>query len=155
VLDTAPLQAGTSVSCYRISARAVPAGDVVESMDHLHLDPVPRVVGEARSFMRDHAPALPEPLLDVLLLLTSELVTNAVIHARTPLEVGITVTDRSLIVTVHDEDLGNAPERDGREGGWGLGLVRQLADDSDMEQHVGEGKTAWFRIGRARREPAA
>ena len=136
------------MSCYRISARAVPAGDVVESMEHLHLDPVPRVVAEARTFIRDQAPAMPADLTDILVLLTSELVTNAVIHARTPIEVGITVTDRSLIVTVHDEDLNRAPARAGREGGWGLGLVRELAEDSAMEEHVGEGKTAWFRLSR-------
>jgi anti-sigma regulatory factor (Ser/Thr protein kinase) len=143
------------VSCYRISARAVPAGDVVESVEHLHLDPAPRVVGEARRFMRAHAPALADDLLETLLLLTSELVTNAVIHARTPLEVGITVTDHSLVVTVHDEDLRAAPSRAGREGGWGLGLVRAFAEDFDMERHVGEGKTAWFRMPRQHRTPAA
>jgi len=126
----------------------MPADDVVESMEHLHLDPVPRVVGVARRFIREHAPALPEDLTDVLLLLTSELVTNAVIHARTSLEVGITVTDRSIIVTVHDQDLGHAPDRGPREGGWGLGLVRDLADDSAMEHHPGSGKTAWFRVDR-------
>ena len=136
------------MSCYRISASAVPAGDVVESMDHLHLEPVPRVVAEARGFIRDHAPALPAGLAEVLVLLTSELVTNAVIHARTPIELGITVTDHSLIVTVHDEDLHHPPARAGREGGWGLGLVRELADEAAMEEHVGDGKTAWFRISR-------
>ena len=141
------------MSCYRLSAGAVPTGDVVESVEHLHLDPAPRVVGEARTFIRDSirdvAPALPAYLLDVLLLLTSELVTNAVIHARTPIEVGITVTDRSVVVTVHDEDLGHAPQRgDGREGGWGLGLVRKLAQEFDMEHHPDAGKTAWFRVSR-------
>jgi len=118
-------------------------------MEHLHLDPVPRVVGQARGFIRDNVPADAAELLDVVLLLTSELVTNAVIHARTPIEVGITVTDRSLVVTVHDEDLGNDPARsDGREGGWGLGLVRSLAEDFDIEHHTGDGKTAWFRVSR-------
>lgn len=139
------------VSCYRISADAIPTGDVVESMEHVHLEPVPRVVGEARRFIREQSPVLAEELLDVVLLLTSELVTNAVIHARTALEVGVTVTNRSLVVTVHDEDLGVAPARpDGREGGWGLGLVRNLADGYAMERHPGEGKTAWFRVSRER-----
>ena len=137
------------MSCYRISTRGVPEGDVVESMDHLHLEPVPRVVSDARAFIRTHAPTVDTDLLDILLLLTSELVTNAVIHARTEIEVGITVTNRSVIVTVHDEDLGALPERStGREGGWGLGLVRSLADDYEMERHPGEGKTAWFRMSR-------
>jgi two-component sensor histidine kinase len=124
-------------------------------MEHLHLDPVPRVVAEARGFIRQQSPVLPDGLLDVLLLLTSELVTNAVIHARTRLEMGITVTDRSVVVTVHDEDLGNPPAAGApREGGWGLGLVRTLAEDSDMERYAGDGKTAWFRISR-HRQPAA
>jgi anti-sigma regulatory factor (Ser/Thr protein kinase) len=137
------------MSCYRISQRAIPADDVVESMEHLHLDPVPRVVGMARSFIREQSPDLPDDLLDVVLLLTSELVTNAVIHARTPIELGMTVTNRSLVVTVHDEDLGHAPQRSGgREGGWGLGLVRDLAEEFEMEHHAGEGKTAWFRMSR-------
>lgn len=140
------------MSCYRISADAIPPDDVVESMEHVHLEPVPRVVGDARRFIREQSPRLAEDLLDVILLLTSELVTNAVIHARTPLEVGVTVTDRSLVVTVHDEDLGAAPERTaGRDGGWGLGLVRSLADSYAMERHPGEGKTAWFRVSRAAR----
>jgi anti-sigma regulatory factor (Ser/Thr protein kinase) len=141
------------MSCYRISPRAIPSGDVVESMDHLHLEPLPRVVGDARHFMRDHAPALAQERLDVVLLLTSELVTNAVIHARTAIEIGITVTDHSIVVTVHDEDLDRAPARAGRVGGWGLGLVRELAEDFDMEHYAGDGKTAWFRM--AREEPAA
>ena len=136
------------MSCYRISARAVPVGDVVESTDHMHLDPLPRVVGEARSFMREHAPNMSADSTEVLLLLTSELVTNAVIHARTPIELGLTVTDNSVVVTVHDEDLDREPAREGREGGWGLGLVRQLSADFEMEHHDGEGKTAWFRIPR-------
>ena len=146
---------GSHVSCYRVSAGAVPAGDVVESVEHVHLQPVPRDVAAARQFIREHTPVVPPDLLDTLLLLTSELVTNAVIHARTPLEVGITVTDRSLIVTVHDEDLDVVPARGAREGGWGLGLVRELADDSAMEQHAAEGKTAWFRVARSGAEPAA
>jgi two-component sensor histidine kinase len=136
------------VSCYRVSARAVPDGDVVESMEHLHLDPVPRGVGEARAFIRDQAAAVPTAVVEVLVLLTSELVTNAVIHARTAIEVGITVTNHSLVVTVHDEDLHRPPARAGREGGWGLGLVRELAEEYAMEEHAGDGKTAWFRISR-------
>jgi two-component sensor histidine kinase len=106
-------------------------------------------VGVARRFVADNAPALPAPVHDVLLLLTSELVTNAVIHARTPLEVGITVTDVSVLVTVHDEDLGLS-ELPGpaREGGRGLELVSALSQDYALDRHPGDGKTAWFRLAR-------
>lgn len=137
------------MSCYRLRPGALPVDDVVESMDHVHLDPVPRVAGVARAFVLERSPGLPPAVREVLLLLTSELVTNAVIHARTPLEVGITVSDRSILVTVHDENLETAPSRaSGREGGWGLGLVRDLADEFAMDEHPGDGKTAWFRLSR-------
>lgn len=139
------------MSCYRIPPGALPAGETVEAVDHLHLDPVPRVVGESRRFVGSHVPADEQYQRDVLLLLTSELVTNAVIHARTAIELGVTITNGSLLVTVHDEDLGRS-ELPGvpREGGWGLGMVDALADAHSMERHPGDGKTAWFRLTRNR-----
>lgn len=137
------------MSCQRVLEEAL-AGDVVQEMHHLHLEPLPKVVREARHFVADHAPPLPEDTRDALLLLTSELVTNAVLHARTPLEVGITVAERSVLVTVHDLDLALPQQRpyDGREGGWGLGLVAALAEASDLVNHPDDGKTAWFRVPR-------
>ncbi|MDT7543955.1 MAG: hypothetical protein QOE99_65 [Actinomycetota bacterium] len=143
------------MSCYRLSGTAIPIEDIVESTDHIHLDPIPRVVAESRRFVAEHVPGISTSLREVLLLLTSELVTNAVIHARTALEVGVTVTDNSVVVTVHDEDLGPAEPDAAREGGWGLGLVSSLSDASDLERHPGDGKTAWFRITRDDKEPAA
>jgi two-component sensor histidine kinase len=137
------------MSCYRLRAQALPSDDAVESVAHLHLDPLPRVAQTARRFVRDRLPAVSEETTDTLMLLTSELVTNAVIHARTAIELGVTVTSTAVLVTVHDEDLGAAPEpAQGREGGRGLGLVRALSDASATEQHAGHGKTAWFRVAR-------
>ena len=137
------------MSCYRLLARALPPDDVVESVDHLHLDPLPRVVHTAREFVRGHLPPVTDDTLDTVLLLTSELVTNAVIHARTAIEVGITVTSTAVLITVHDEDLGRAPMSiPGREGGRGLGLVTALAEETATERHPGEGKTVWFRLAR-------
>jgi anti-sigma regulatory factor (Ser/Thr protein kinase) len=125
-------------------------GERVESVQHLRLEPDVRVVGEARSFVIEHAPELPEDDREVLRLLTSELVTNAVIHARTTIELAVVTSDRHVVVTVHDLDIGHVEVRAhvGREGGWGLGLVRSLADRSDMTRHPGGGKTAWFRLPR-------
>jgi anti-sigma regulatory factor (Ser/Thr protein kinase) len=126
------------------------SGARIRHQAHVTLPPRPRNVAAARQFVTEHASDVTdEELRADLALLTSELVTNAVIHARTAIELGMTVTNRSLIVTVHDEDLGRAPNRaGGREGGWGLGLVRDLAEDFEMEHHAGEGKTAWFRLSR-------
>jgi two-component sensor histidine kinase len=138
------------VSCQRVLAAALSSDDTVQSVHHLHLEPLPRLVGSARAFVREHAPPLAAETEDVLVLLTSELVTNAVLHARSAIEVGITVADHSVVVTVHDEDL-TRPEQqpyDGREGGWGLALVRELAAAWSMEYHPGDGKTAWFKLPR-------
>lgn len=143
------------MSCQRVLDDALPAGAVVLASHHVRLQPLPQEVRAARSFVREHAPPLPEETWEVLLLLTSELVTNAVLHARTAIELGITVADGSVLVTVHDEDLARPEQRpyDAREGGWGLGLVRELASASDMTLHPGDGKTAWFLL--PRHEPVA
>ncbi len=138
------------MSCERVLSQALPAGEQVQESFHLHLDPVPRLVGAARAFVAEHAPPLPAATQDALLLLTSELVTNAVLHARTPLEVGIAVAEQSVLVTVFDLDLSRATQQPyaQREGGWGLGLVAALAEASDLATHVDGGKTAWFRLPR-------
>jgi len=140
------------VSCERVLPQALPAGDRVQESFHLHLDPAPRRVEAARAFVAEHAPPLPSATHDALLLLTSELVTNAVLHARTPLEVGIAVAEQSVLVTVFDLDLdltwATQQPYARREGGWGLGLVAALAEASDLEPHADGGKTAWFRLPR-------
>ena len=149
------------MTCQKVLPQALLPGDRVRASFHLHLDPLPRRVGQARTFVLEHAPSLSTDTRDILALLTSELVTNAVLHARTPLEVGMTVTTRSVLVTVHDLNPGTAstpgtyseparpPATEGlREGGWGMGLVAALAAASAMEVHADGGKTAWFRLPR-------
>lgn len=144
------------MGCHRVLPGVLPVGDVVEVQHHVHLQPLPRQVSLARSFMREHAPPLPADTREVLLLLTSELVTNAVLHARTAIGVGLAVAQRSLLVTVHDEDLTRPEQRpyDGREGGWGLSLVGALALGAGMTPHPGDGKTAWFLLPRGDAPPA-
>lgn len=138
------------MSCQRVLPDVLPPGEEVQESFHLHLDPLPRQVSAARSFVREHAPPLPESTAEALLLMTSELVTNAVLHARTPIELGMSVAANSILVTVHDEDLTRPEQRpyEGREGGWGLGLVTALAAESAMAMHPGDGKTAWFLLSR-------
>ena len=143
------------MSCQRILPSALPPEDSVRESHHLYMDPLPRQVSDARRFVLEHAPDLPPDTRDSLLLLTSELVTNAVLHARTPIELGITIGDDSIVVTVHDLDLARA-EQDpyaAREGGWGLGLVSALAESSAMSSDPEGGKTAWFRLPRGSLAP--
>lgn len=118
----------------------------------LHLHPVPRAVNETRRFLRDRAPKLPPGVEDALLLLSSELVTNAILHARTDIDVTLLVNEDYVAVAVHDLDLtlpGHDPYAN-REGGWGLGIVRAMADAQGMSPDPHGGKTAWFRLARHR-----
>lgn len=138
---------GHDVGWEAVLPAVLPPGDRIRAQHRLHLDPRPQVVGQARGFVRAHAPELPPETEDALLL-TSELVTNAVLHARTPLEIGLTVTDASVVVTVHDLDLALSQQDPylHREGGWGLGLVAALAQSAALSPDPDGGKTAWFRL---------
>jgi anti-sigma regulatory factor (Ser/Thr protein kinase) len=108
---------------------------------------------EARRFVRDTAAtSASRQVLDDAMLLTSELVTNAVRHAghaaEDPIEVTVSVDERSLRVTVRDRGPGFDPdELDARsgEGGWGLDLVRRLSSrwGVDSGDH---GNDVWFAI---------
>lgn len=111
---------------------------------------MPHTVRRARDFVRRHLPPLDGDTAFSVLLLTSELVTNAVIHARTTLQLGITTTARSVVVTVHDLDLGHSevPSPELREGGRGFVLVAALAQAWAVHHSVDGGKTVWFRVQR-------
>lgn len=115
----------------------------------LDLAPAPRAAKLARTFVREHAPDLSDETENSLLLLTSELVSNAVVHARTQIELTFVVTEASVVVAVHDLDLATAlqdPYAADREGGWGLQLVAALAEASSTDMDPAGGKTAWFRL---------
>jgi len=119
--------------------------------EHLRLDPVPASVGVGRRFVRDlldrHGD-VDEDTRDTLLLLASELVTNAILHAHTPVEVGVCVDGGRALVCVADRMPGSEPliPRDhshDRPGGRGLALVADLSDDWGTTAFTG-GKTVWF-----------
>jgi anti-sigma regulatory factor (Ser/Thr protein kinase) len=88
---------------------------------------------------------------DDAILLTSELVTNAVIHAGTPIVLGIHRTRRGVRIEVND-DAPSLPERrymgDGRprEDGRGLWLLDQLADLWGVQRRPNDSKFVWFEL---------
>ncbi|MFF5425743.1 MULTISPECIES: ATP-binding protein [unclassified Streptomyces] len=86
---------------------------------------------------------------DVAELLTSELVTNALVHTDHGAVVTATVVPEQLRVEVRDFVPGLTPPpvppaHDGTHG-RGLVLVRELADSWGVEEH-GVGKVVWFEL---------
>jgi anti-sigma regulatory factor (Ser/Thr protein kinase) len=103
-------------------------------------------VSEARHFVRLVFSICPSQIVEAAELLTSELATNVVLHARTAFDVIASQSDETLRVAVHDES-NRMPVPLAREPcdlhGRGLSMVELLAD------HWGTikdrpGKTVWF-----------
>ena len=86
---------------------------------------------------------------DVVLLLASELVTNAVRHAATPFVIRVDVDAGKVRVAVIDEDVEHPPEvrhpGPDETNGRGLLLVDQLASVWGSDR-AGTSKTVWFTV---------
>lgn len=86
------------------------------------------------------------------MLITSELVTNAVRHAGTELTVRVRAAASEVRIEVTD----GATEREphlaapdaGATGGVGLAIVEKLADAWGVEQHP-DGKAVWVSLATA------
>jgi anti-sigma regulatory factor (Ser/Thr protein kinase) len=87
---------------------------------------------------------------DVAVLLTSEVVTNVVLHARTDFELRVALRDEGLCVEVCDLDPNPPVPRDAapdEPSGRGLGLLAALAGRwGHREAAYGGGKSVWFEI---------
>lgn len=108
-----------------------------------------RSAGDARRFVAD---ALRQwgcdGLVDTATLLVSELVTNALLHARTDIDVHLGVSDDELRVEVHDlSPVLPRPRRYSLEAstGRGLHLLETVATDWGVQATAG-GKAMWFTI---------
>jgi anti-sigma regulatory factor (Ser/Thr protein kinase) len=107
----------------------------------------------AREALRNGNGMLPDGIRDDVLLLVSELVTNAVRHAGAgpdrPLHVQLLRGPRWVVVAVRDEGPGfawhPAPPAGNESGGWGLFLVDQIADSWGVECTT-SGTRVWFEI---------
>ncbi|MEV4435989.1 SpoIIE family protein phosphatase [Streptomyces sp. NPDC049555] len=116
-------------------------------------EPVGRSVAAARAFVRDTLQGWGFPdVIDDAVVLTSELVTNAVVHAGTAAEVQCIRSDGGVRVEVSDR----YPERElpvhtpgratgglDREGGRGLLLCSAIAARWGVE-YTAARKTVWF-----------
>ncbi|MFK4600367.1 PAS domain S-box-containing protein [Streptomyces pristinaespiralis] len=109
----------------------------------------PQSVASARRFVRDALEGLAPDVVDTVELLVSELVTNAVVHARTEVEVAARALNGRVSVRVSDHrpSRGLVPHACPPYAGTGQGLalVEQLASrhGSDTDE---ERKTVWFEL---------
>ncbi|WP_029290311.1 ATP-binding protein [Cellulomonas sp. HZM] len=118
--------------------------------DERVIEPHARAVAPARRWADDR---LVEAGVDasrrqVVVLLVSEVVTNAVRHARPPVRLLVEVDDERVRVEARDgysapPVLKHARPQD--DGGRGVWLVDRLASDWGMRAHD-DGKTVWFEV---------
>jgi anti-sigma regulatory factor (Ser/Thr protein kinase) len=92
------------------------------------------------------------------LVIASELVTNAVVHASAPITLEVAVRDYTLQLGVHDGDAGAALIATGRvawgdSSGRGLELVASLARCWGVQTDA-DGKQVWAQIDVQTRERA-
>jgi anti-sigma regulatory factor (Ser/Thr protein kinase) len=115
---------------------------------YANFDPTPQSVPRARSFVLSQEWTTDEDNRARLATLTSEIVTNVVLHARTPFVVRVTGDSSCIRVAVSD---GNTqPVVVKTHGptsptGRGLHIVKALSDRWGVDE-TAAGKTVWFEL---------
>jgi GAF domain-containing protein/anti-sigma regulatory factor (Ser/Thr protein kinase) len=130
----------------RITAQ--PVGTSQDGMSTLHLEPVVESTPLARHWVAAHLRDLPGDVTGCAALLTSELVTNAVLHAATPMCVTLHILPDRIRVDVADGDPSfPAIKEYGQDAatGRGLTLFNTLASNWGV-QAVDGGKIVWFEL---------
>lgn len=123
------------------------------------LAPEPTSVPSARRFVTDLLQATgTQRWADTATLAVSEVVTNGVLHAHTPLTLSAVVTPDQLLVEVRDlsPDL-PTPHQYGTHAttGRGMALVAAVANAHGVRPLGGGGKVVWFTVGDIVEPPAA
>jgi anti-sigma regulatory factor (Ser/Thr protein kinase) len=110
----------------------------------------PVAVGQVRRFVEAQLEGIEAGVVDDVILMSSELATNAIRHGRTQFDVTVLLDpdQGSIRVEVHDQGNGDVRRKvpgayDGT--GRGLQIVDQLADTwGSSPDDDGSGKTVWF-----------
>ncbi|MEU6369275.1 SpoIIE family protein phosphatase [Streptomyces sp. NPDC046931] len=151
--EPSPRQEGVGPGAPHVENRT--GSSVITARAAASFEPVGRSVATARSFVRDTLQGWGfADIVDDAVVLTSELVTNAVVHAGTAAEVLCLRSDDNVRIEVADR----YPEREiplqssavnmgspDREGGRGLQLCAALANRWGVE-YTSTHKQVWFRL---------
>jgi serine phosphatase RsbU (regulator of sigma subunit)/anti-sigma regulatory factor (Ser/Thr protein kinase) len=93
--------------------------------------------------------SVPEPVVGAAILCTSELTTNALLHAGTPAQVRVDLNAERLLVSVADTGTRGTVIRAHADTmssrGRGLGLIEDLSDSWGTDPTV-RGTTVWFEM---------
>ncbi|MRK02672.1 SpoIIE family protein phosphatase [Aeromicrobium sp. S22] len=114
----------------------------------MHRDTGRATVAEARQFVVERLNRwhVPEPVTRDMALITSELVTNAMVHGGAPVELRLRCAGTQVLVEVQDDAAGEMPRpRDPAqtdEHGRGLHIVDALSDEWGT-RGTERGKTVW------------
>ena len=116
------------------------------------LDAHPRSAEAARRLVREELAPCPPELVESASLVISELVTNAVLHARTAIAIGIRVLDSGAVRLEVSDDSSDLPQArrysEDSATGRGLVLVDALTGRWGVAPHRGvQGKTVWAELG--------
>jgi len=116
---------------------------------HRRFPPVPSSPREARRFVANALAAHDfHGNVDTVLLLASEVVSNAVRHAATAFDLIVHVEEREVTVTVVDQDPLNPPavqeQRPDATHGRGMFIVDKMASEWGAERRAGGRKAVWF-----------
>ena len=136
----------TGIAQGRITAP--PVGTSRDGMSTLHLEPVVESTPVARHWIAAHLRDLPAEVTGCATLLTSELVTNAVLHAATPMCITLhTLPDRIRVDVADGNPAFPSIKEYGKDAatGRGLTLFSTLASSWGV-QAVDGGKIVWFEL---------
>jgi anti-sigma regulatory factor (Ser/Thr protein kinase) len=108
-------------------------------------------VTDARHFTLTVLEGMPNEFIDSVVLMVSELATNAVKHAHSRFELVIDCDDDGVVVVrVSDQGRGEAEPRNPRVtdvSGRGLQIVRALADEWGIQAPTADWrKSVWFSL---------
>lgn len=111
--------------------------------------PVPKAVPALRRFVAEVLTGWgEESLVDDAVLVTSELATNAIGHARSPFHASVARSDRTVRITIEDAGPGSATSRvvtSEDSSGRGILIVEVLAERWGIEARP-EGKAIWAEL---------
>ncbi|MFF7984582.1 ATP-binding protein [Streptomyces sp. NPDC007901] len=159
--DRGPEPSGASGTSEGAASETPSASSGGRQVRRIRLDGESGVVPLARDFARQALYAwgwLPAATADRraaaedVLLVVSELVTNACLHAEGPDELFLACDNKVIRVEVSDRGAGQpaprTPHRAGRPGGHGMFIVQRLCLDWGVVRTPGAaGKTVWAELG--------